>query len=199
MRSIAVVNQKGGSGKSTTTAALASALRGRGRFVGLLDLDAQGCLALLSKGVEQVDPGGLGTALRRAAAMDYVIIDTPPTMGAAVKAASDLADGLLIPTRATFLDLRGLGNLLEEIDKAKIIGLVVIAYRGHVTHEKRVMGKIEGLGFPVLATVPFSIAAADAGLAGEDLTSYRPAKARGLSVAYQTLAEGVERWSRKIG
>jgi cellulose biosynthesis protein BcsQ len=120
-------------------------------------------------------------------------------MGAAVKAASDLADGLLIPTRATFLDLRGLGNLLEVVDIGKIIGLVVIAYRGHVLHHRRVLERIGSLGFPVLAVVPFSIAASDAGLAGEDLTSYRPAKARGLSAAYQTLAEGVEKWSRRIG
>jgi len=196
MRSIAVVNQKGGSGKSTTSAALAAALRDRGRFVALLDLDPQGCLALLSAGVEQVEPGGLAHALRRSAAMDYTIIDTPPALGSAVEIASTLADGLVIPTRATFLDLRGLGNLLATIDTSKVVGVVVIAYRGHVAHHRRVLGRIEGLGYPVLARVPFSIAASDAGLAGADLTSYGAAKARGLSEAYHELAKGVEQWQR---
>jgi len=197
MHSIAVVNQKGGSGKSTTASALAAALRERGRFVALLDLDPQGCLGLLSTGVEQVDPGGLGHALRRSAAVGYVIIDTPPSLGAAVKAASEQADGLVIPTRATFLDLRGLGNLLAVIDTSKVIGLVVIAYRGHVTHHRRVLERIEGLGYPVLAKVPFSIAAADAGLAGEDLTTFGAARARGVAAAYHELAEGVEKWASK--
>ena len=197
MHSIAVVNQKGGSGKTTTASALAGALRARGRFVALLDLDPQGCLGLLSTGVEQVDPGSLAHALRRSAAMDYVIIDTPPALGPAVDAASEQSDGLLIPTRATFVDLRGLGNLLAVIDTTKVIGAVLIAYRKHVSHHRMVAGRIEGLGYPLLARIPFSIAVDDAQMAGEDLTSYRAARVRGVAAAYHILAEGVEAWSGK--
>ena len=196
MRSIAVVNQKGGSGKTTTASALAGALRARGRLVALLDLDPQGCLGLLSTDVEQVGPEGLAHALRRSAAMDYVIIDTPPALGPAVDAASEQVDGLLIPTRATFLDLRGLGNLLATVDAGKVIGLCVIAFRGHVLHHRKVLERIEGLGYPVLAKVPFSIAASDAGLAGADLTTFGAARARGLTEAYQTLAKEAERWAK---
>ena len=195
MHSIAVVNQKGGSGKTTTAAALAAALRDRGRLVALLDTDPQGCLGLLSPGVEQVEPGGLGYALRRLAAQDYTIIDTPPALGPAVEVASSLADGLIIPTRATFLDLRGLGNLLATVDAGKVIGLVVIAYRGHVAHHRRVLERIEGLGH-VLARIPFSVAVDDAGLAGEALTSYGAARARGVAAAYHELAGEVEKWQR---
>ena len=194
MRSIAVVNQKGGSGKTTTASALAGALRARGRFVALLDLDPQGCLGLLSAGVEQVGPEGLAHALRRSAAMDYVIIDTPPALGPAVDAASEQVDGLLIPTRATFLDLRGLGNLLATVDAGKVIGVVVIAYRGHVTHHRRVLERIEGLGYPVLARIPFSISASDAGLLGKDVVGYGPARA--IATAYFDVAEAIERWAR---
>jgi len=107
-----------------------------------------------------------------------------------------LADGLVIPTRATFLDLRGLGNLLATVDVSKIVGVVVIAYRGHVAHHRRVLERIEGLGYPILARVPFSIAASDAGLAGADLTSYGAAKARGVAAAYHQIAERVEQWQR---
>ena len=195
MRAIAVVGNKGGSGKSTTTAGLAGALRARGRFVALLDVDPQGCLGLLTMGVQQVDVGGLALALRRLAGQDYTIIDTPPSLEGA-RAASELADGLVIPTRATFLDLRGLGNLLATVDVSKIVGVVVIAYRGHVAHHRRVLERIEGLGYPILARVPFSIAASDAGLAGADLTSYGAAKARGVAAAYHQIAERVEQWQR---
>jgi len=196
MHSIAVVNQKGGSGKTTTAAALAAALRDRGRLVALLDTDPQGCLGLLSPGVEQVEPGGLGYALRRLAAMDVVIVDTPPALDVAVSTAATLADGLIIPTRATFLDLRGLGNLLATVDASKIVGVVVIAYRGHVAHHRRVLERIEGLGFPVLARIPFSVAVDDAGLAGEAVTSYGAAKARGVAAAYHELAGEVEKWAK---
>jgi len=195
MRAIAIVNQKGGSGKTTTTAGLAAALRDRGRFVALLDADAQGCLGLLTTDVQQVDAGGLALALRRLAGQDYTIIDTPPSLEGA-RAASELADGLVIPTRATFLDLRGLGNLLATVDVSKIVGVVVIAYRGHVAHHRRVLERIEGLGYPILARVPFSIAASDAGLAGEDLTSYGAAKKTGVAAAYHQIAERLEQWQR---
>ncbi|MCL4458600.1 MAG: AAA family ATPase [Chloroflexi bacterium] len=44
-RVIAVANQKGGSGKTTTTRALGSALAERGRYVLMVDLDPQGSLS----------------------------------------------------------------------------------------------------------------------------------------------------------
>ncbi|NIV30133.1 MAG: AAA family ATPase, partial [Anaerolineae bacterium] len=118
--------------------------------------DPQGCLGLLATGVDQVDPDGLRLAVRQLAGQDFVIIDTPPALGPAVQAASELADGLIIPTRASYLDLRGLGGLLSVIDASKIIGLVITAWRGHVSHHRRVLERLEGLGHPILARIPFS-------------------------------------------
>ncbi len=195
MRTIAVVNQKGGSGKTTTAAGLAAALRANDHFVSLLDLDPQGCLGLLATGVDQVDPDGLRLAVRQLAGQDFVIIDTPPALGPAVQAASELADGLIIPTRASYLDLRGLGGLLSVIDASKIIGLVITAWRGHVSHHRRVLERLEGLGHPILARIPFSVAVADAGLMGQAVIDYGPARARGVSAAFTTLGEAIETWA----
>lgn len=46
MRKIVVINQKGGAGKTTTAATLASGLARKGRSVLLIDLDPQGSLAV---------------------------------------------------------------------------------------------------------------------------------------------------------
>jgi cellulose biosynthesis protein BcsQ len=199
MKTISICNQKGGTGKTTTTAALAGALRARGRFVALIDLDPQGCLSLLSPGVQQVGAQDLRGSLRGLAGMDYVLVDTPPTLGDATGAAVEASDGVIIPTLPEFLALRGLGSLLGLVDISRLIGIVVLGYRGHTKHHRRVMAKIEGLGHPILAIVPHSISASDAGLVGQDLVAYRPAMARGVAAAYSQLAEEVEKWATKAG
>ena len=197
MKVIAIANQKGGVGKSTVCAALGAVLRER-YFVGLLDLDPQACLSLLATDVERIEPGDLPRAIKRHAADDYVLIDTPPSLGAATDAATRAAHGVIIPTQPEFLALRGLGSLLAAIDVSKVIGIVVTGYRGHVTHHRRVLERLGELGHPILATVPYTIAAADAGLAGKSLVSYGPARSRGVVAAYHQLAGRVEAWAQKI-
>ena len=198
MRTISICNQKGGTGKTTTAAALAGALRERGRFLALVDVDPQGCLSLLSPGVHQVAPGDLVKTLRGLAGMDYVLIDTPPSLGDATREALRVSDGVIIPTLPEFLALRGLGSLLALVEPAKLIGIVVLGFRKRTLHHRRVLEKIEGLGHPMLAIVPFSISASDAGLIGKQLVTYSRAKRRGIATAYRQLAEEVERWKEKI-
>lgn len=53
MRTIAIVNQKGGSGKTTTAVNLAAALHARGKAVLLLDLDAQASATAWLGGVDE--------------------------------------------------------------------------------------------------------------------------------------------------
>jgi len=197
MKVIAIANQKGGVGKTTTVATLAQYLRERGHFVGLLDLDPQACLGLLATDVERIEPSDLARAIKRHAADDYVLIDTPPSLGEATDAATQAAHGVIIPTQPEFLALRGLGSLLAAIDVSKVIGLVVTGYRGHVTHHRRVLERLGELGHPILAVVPYTIAAADAGLAGKSLVSYGPARSRGVVAAYHQLAGRVEAWAQK--
>ena len=196
MRTIVIANEKGGSGKTTITASLASALRERGRFVTLGDLDPQGALGFLSPGVEPLQPRDVARFLNRHGADDYVLLDTPPYLGEAVRVAVKLADGVIIPSPPEFLALRGLSRFLGLVDVDKVIGLVVIGHRAHVKHHRLVLERLEQLGPRILAIIPYSVSAADPGLLGRDVLSYSPAKSRGVATAYRELASEVERWAK---
>jgi len=194
MRTILLANEKGGSGKSTVASGLASALQEKGRRVTLGDLDPQGALGFLSPSVEPLQPGGLARFLRRHGADDYVIIDSPPYLGEAVRVAVKLADGIIIPTPPEYLSLRGLSRFLGLVGERTVIGLVVIAYRGHVRHHRLVLEKLGELGPRILAVVPHTVAASDPGRLGRDVLTYSPAKR--VSNAYRQLATEVEKWAK---
>ena len=82
---VAIANQKGGVGKTTTTHALASALVERDHRVLVVDLDPQACLTY-SLGL---DPEGLGASLhdvlggRTPATEVAVRVEVPPARGGA--------------------------------------------------------------------------------------------------------------------
>jgi len=193
MRSIAVANTKGGAGKTTTAAALAAALQERGHLVDLLDLDPQQSLRLLAPDVVQADVRSLPRLLRERAGRDFCIIDTPPALADLIRAATVAADGVVIPTACDYLSLRGIANTLALMPPQKLLGFVLVGYRGHTRHHRIIADRIGRYG-AILARVPFSVAVADAGLEGTDVVSYAPARARGVASAYGQLAEAIERW-----
>ncbi len=114
MHVVALVNQKGGSGKSTLTVCLAVAAREAGERVFLIDMDPQKSLTKWGYRrhdkdlpVESVAAEKLGSAL--AALSDrrvtLVLIDTPATDSPAAEAAMRAADLCIIPARPTIFDI----------------------------------------------------------------------------------------------
>lgn len=114
MRTIALVTQKGGSGKSTLSASLAVAAQAARERVFLLDMDPQQSLTTWAQnrrddnlGVEAIAAGKLPAALAALAKgnVTLAIIDTPATYSAASEAAMKAADLIIIPVRPTVFDL----------------------------------------------------------------------------------------------
>ena len=129
---IAVVNLKGGCGKSTIAVNLACELASRGDSVLLLDNDSQGTsIHWLSHGrlpiqgefmpLENDDDG---ERLVRAVARRgerYVVLDAPAHVGAATQAAGKIADLVLIPVTASGVDLLATRAAVELIQQARTI------------------------------------------------------------------------------
>ncbi|MFQ5845781.1 MAG: ParA family protein, partial [Planctomycetota bacterium] len=93
MRLVAVCNQKGGVGKTTTAVNLAAALGRRGRRVLLVDIDPQACLTV-HLGVK---PGGPGPTI-------YEVLTEGAAIGTTVRPAGAEQNLFLVPSH---LDLAG--------------------------------------------------------------------------------------------
>lgn len=122
---IAVVQQKGGSGKTTLAVNLAVSCLRRGLTVALLDTDPQGSLGrwfmarrerLGEAGMEFSTSSAWGVSyecekLKRGA--DIVIVDTPPKVDADLRPALREADLILVPVASSHVDLWATEGVLD--------------------------------------------------------------------------------------
>ncbi len=126
---IAVLNQKGGSGKTTLALHLAAAMAERHRVL-LVDADPQGSALDWTQQRESAPPFAT-LALPRptlhrdlpAVASDYdrVFIDGPPQSGALARSAATVADLVLVPVQPSPLDLWAAHDMLEILEEADAV------------------------------------------------------------------------------
>ncbi|MCP4664086.1 MAG: ParA family protein [bacterium] len=182
---IAITNQKGGVGKTTTAINLAAALASKGHRTLLIDVDPQANSSMSFLDVHQLNaavyeaiigearmvdvicptekipqlfvaPSTIALAKIEAKLLgeldshfklkeavdpirgefDYIVIDTPPTLGIITVNALVAATHVLIPIQSSYFALEGTDDLLETIDKIKvranpdlqILGAVITLY-----------------------------------------------------------------------
>ena len=119
MKTVAILSQKGGTGKTTLAVHLALAAERRDLVVAVLDLDPQASAAEWkdsrhgdTPSVTSIQSTRLGKALEVAesAGAALIVIDTAPHSADAAVAAAEAADLILIPCRAGILDLRAIAT-----------------------------------------------------------------------------------------
>ena len=166
---IAIANQKGGVGKTTTTVNLAACLARMGRKVLLVDIDPQGnstsglgidkrrcektvydCLigeepmgnvmvetpyenlyvcpsnlSLSGAEIDLISVIGRENRLKNSITpvkdeFDYILIDTPPSLGLITINTLTAADSVIIPIQCEFFALEGVSQLAETVKKIKV-------------------------------------------------------------------------------
>jgi chromosome partitioning protein len=127
LRTITLVNSKGGAGKSTLCAALGVAAEAAGERVFLIDMDPQASLLAWGERrrgrgekpppVDRIAPDRLRPAIAGLAANGYTlaVIDTPGIDTPATAEAMIAADLNLIPARASTLDLEAMRPTLTAL------------------------------------------------------------------------------------
>jgi chromosome partitioning protein len=129
---IAVMNLKGGCGKSTIAVNLACELAGNADSVLLLDNDSQGTASqwlaqghLPVKGefmpLENDEDGERLVRAVAARSERYVVLDAPAHVGAAALAAGKIADLVLVPVTASGVDLAATRTVVELIRRARVL------------------------------------------------------------------------------
>ncbi len=253
---IALANQKGGVGKTTTAINLGASIAACERRVLLVDLDPQ-ANATSGLGVGKNEPASMypvlveGMSLREiirptelatlflapssvdlvgaeielavaeerelrlrraldgiAADYDYVLIDSPPSLGLLTINGLTAADSVLVPMQCEYFALEGISQLLTTIDRVceslnpslEIEGIVLTMYDDRMNLARQVADEVRShFGEKVYETVvPRNVRLGEAPSFGKPIILY-DIRSRG-SEAYVSLAkEFIQRAERVIG
>jgi chromosome partitioning protein len=130
---IAIVGQKGGSGKTTIATNIAAEWVERGQRVLLVDADPQGSVRTWGEVAGQGNHPvptivAMGASMHRpdqlpalSVAYDLVVIDSPPRHGDIQRSALMIADMVILPCGPSAMDVWALAESLEELERAQQI------------------------------------------------------------------------------
>ncbi len=248
-RILAVANQKGGVGKTTTAVSVGAALAEMGRKVLLIDIDPQAnatsglgvdrsrvqasiydvivmgrplteariatavpgldivpsAIALAGSEIELVDMARRERRLQYALEAlesddDYVLIDSPPSLGLLAINAVVAAEALLIPIQCEFYALEGLGMLMHTLALLRkelnptltIAGIVMTLFDARLALAHQVVDEVRARFADQLLTplIPRNVRLSEAPSHGMPITLYDPT-CRG-AIAYRELSVNLD-------
>ena len=184
MKKIAIYNNKGGVGKTTSVINIAYALHKAGKSTLVVDCDTQAnCYHFfLSEKSSTILPTNYENIKHTTyeaynelssdelAAFDFVLLDLPPVMSDEVLSIIQGSDKVYVPLMLRRFELAGLNNLVLNCGE-KLAGIFVNMYK---TKDEEMLAEFrEALGDRLLnATVPYSEAIIDSQREGMPLEEY---------------------------
>jgi chromosome partitioning protein len=115
---------------------------------------------------------------------DYILLDTPPSLGLLTINAMVAAHGVIVPVQCEYLSLRGLAQLRETLRQVRdnpnpsvdIVGILPTMYDGRTIHSREAVGMLEeSFGDRVFRTrIGKTIRFAEAPVVGQSIMRYDP-------------------------
>lgn len=133
-RKVALVSQKGGSGKTTLALHFAVEATARGAGVAIIDHDPQGSAMAWGKRrshpspkVDCVTVGTLADKLAEYAGTDLVLFDTAPHTMASASEPARLSDLIVIPCRPGIMDIDAMDATVAMVKRLKKAAVIVLS------------------------------------------------------------------------
>ncbi len=130
---------------------------------------------------------------------DFVIIDTPPTLGILTANGLVAADELIIPVQCQYLAMRGVRALLDTVERIrqnlnpqlKLTGVFATMFQHKSIHAREVVDEVRSVFGNVMfkTIVPASEVVAEAPVNGQSVLDYAPNDP--ASQAYRDLAQEI--------
>ena len=213
MQTIALIAQKGGTGKTTLALSLAVAAVQRGRTVAVVDLDPQASAAnwadrrvldvpaVVSAHVPRLQ-NVIDTA--RQNGVDLILIDTPGKSEQAALAAAKVADLVLIPCRPQIHDIETLTATKEIIDLAggRPAFVILNAVPPQGRRHEEAQAAIQDMGLTVCPAILVQRAAfGDAPNAGQSASEYEPGgkAAQEIGQVYEFVSKLLKKFESRKG